>query len=236
MKNSFNKALIIIALSICVAVSIYFLLKNELDVTSDNIHSIYVGDIPNADEARRAIESNIEKFKKEAEIEKTRLPKQPITNLSEIEDSGMIQLDSKLFINAEAVLNPKEIQIDYTLKEVKLCGEIYKSKQIIMRDVDFIQRLSEILLEDQGVNDWFCSNLLSKSDITGGIIYPGEEIRISLFIDKNGTSYDYGISLGKGLALLDRGLPYSFDNGSGGYISTDTNMFAIGGLGFKFIK
>lgn len=227
MENSFNKVLIFIALSICVAVSIYFLLKNELDVTSNNISNINVVDISNTNEAKSVIESD---------IEKTRPPKQPITNLSEIENSGMIQLDSKLYLSEGTYLDPKEIQIDYTLKEVKLCGEIYKSKQIIMRDVDFIQRLSEILLEDQGVNDWFCSNLLSGSEATGGIISAGEEIRISLFIDKNGTSYDYGISLGKGLVLLDRGLPYRFYNGSGGYISTDTNMFAIGGLGFKFIK
>lgn len=240
MINKKDKLLISIILlsSVVISLCIYFLpYKKEVYVTSNDIHSIYVGDIPNADEVKRVIEGNIEKFKKEAEIEKTRPPRQPITNLSEIEgdDSGMIQLDSKLLVNQWATLDPEEIRIDYALKDVGLCNEVYKTKQIIIGEVDIIQRLSEILAEDQELSNEYCEGLFSHSELTGGAIKPGDEIRIHLHYIFH--TYYYEVDLGVGLANILSGNTPNFLGGSSREVaSSPDNLFTVYGHSYKLNK
>lgn len=253
MINKTNKLLILIILTSSVVISscIYFLSSNkEVDVTlSKNVHSINVGNTPNADEVKRVIESNIEKkIREEAERKKylEENPPIPVTDLSQVKMDYMYisDVDPKLYVGIkevdiqENVLDPTKIKVIYNLKDVILCGETYKSKQIIIGGIDIIQKLSEILSKDQEVNDQFCKNLTIDTQYTGGMIKPGEEITVTLY-KSFGASYDYEVSLGKGIAIISdvyKEPPYDFYGGTGGFVLVDKNMFTVQDHAYKLDK
>lgn len=250
MTNKTNKLLILIILlsSVVISLCIYFFSSNkEVDINL-NKYSINVGDAPNADEVKRVIEGNIEKkIRDEAERKKylEENPLIPITDLSQIKMDYMYisDVDPKLYVGMkevdiqESVLDPKKIKVIYDLKNVVLCGETYKSKQIIVGGIDIIQRLSEILSKDSEVNDEFCNYLTVDTQYTGGIIKPGEEIRINLYKTTFGAGYDYEVSLGVGIANILSDIykepPYDFYGGIGGLVSVDKNIFTISGYRYK---
>jgi len=126
-------------------------------------------------------------------------PLTPIINLSEIENSGMVEFDSKLYLSEGTYLDPKEIQIINDLKDIALCGETYRTKQIIKNNVDIIQRFAEILNKDKEKMGWYCERWTTSAMITGGKINSGEEIRIFLARDVIG----YGNALPVDVNLVD---------------------------------
>ncbi len=126
-------------------------------------------------------------------------------------------VDEKLHIEKGLQLDPARIEIVKRLKNVSLCGEIYKSKQVFIDRVDIVQRTAELLKKDPQKEKWFCENLVGRASNLGGKILPGEEIHIMLI--GNGRSVRF--SLGKGLINLHSGLPHSWELGFGVDISDD---------------
>ncbi len=227
MKSTKLYILIALLLTIVASVSYYlYQIKKENDL----MNSIYVGDIPNADEIKKIIRNNIKTSTEQHKImaEDSKIPPKPITDFSEI-DTNAIEIDPKLYTNKEAVLNTKELKIDYDLKEATFCGEVYKAKQIIIDGVDITQRLSEILLEDKDRNNSFCEQSMSSAKNTGGVIDPGEEVRLVLYTGEEGDNYEYGISFGRGLTDLSKNKfpPYSLEFGFGIYILVEKNIFSV---------
>lgn len=153
-------------------------------------------------------------------------PPAPVTNLSKLEFEDfdkIVELDPKLYVDKDFIFNTHSIKIISDLRDVTLCGETYKTKQAILNGVDIIQRFSEIVEKAE-----YCDTLLWEADKTGGLIKPGEEIRISFRYSDEVTSH-YFISLGIGLTDIgsDQHPPYDFFYGLGGAV--DQSFIRIGG-------
>ncbi len=215
MKKCVSYILILLLVFLCVISLLLYLYQEKQE--NDHIQNIDLNSV---------VKTSID--------EANNRPLTPIINLSEIENSGMIQLDHKLYISEKTIFDPEKIKIIYDLKDVTLCGETYRSKQIIVREVDIVQRLSEILLEDKKISDWFCVMILSRADETGGVVKPGEEIMLSLRNDNE--YYGFTLSLGVGLADLYNSLPYTLNTGFGGTIDTKKNIISIGYIHYPLRK
>lgn len=114
--------------------------------------------------------------------------------------------DPKLHIYEDIELDPEIITINYELKDITLCGRVYKTKQIFIDEVDVVQRLVQLLNADAQKNDWYCGILKTKTEgytkKNNGALPAGEEIHV--FIDKNGADYSFAPHIG---ISIDRSRP-----------------------------
>jgi hypothetical protein len=111
----------------------------------------------------------------------------------------VLEIDPKLHISKEVTLDPKIITINKELKDVALCGNTYKTKQVLIDGVDVVQRLSQFLATDQEKNDWYCKMLiewtqLSSTPAMNDLLSPGEEIHI--YIATDGRHYSFAPHIG----------------------------------------
>ena len=180
MKKCVSYILILLLVFLCVISLLLYLYQEKQE--NDHIQNIDLNSV---------VKTSID--------EANNRPLTPIINLSEIENSGMVELDSKLYLSEGTYLDPKEIQIINDLKYITLCGETYRTKQIIKNNFDIIQRFAEILNKDKEKMDWYCERWAASAMITGGKINSGEEIRIFLARDVIG----YGNALPVDVNLVD---------------------------------
>ncbi len=110
------------------------------------------------------------------------------------QESSYIEPDPKLHISKEVTLDPEIITINDELKDITLCGNTYKTKQVVIGDVDAVQRLAQLLATDPGMNDWYCSILKIKVTGTNSILPAGEEVHI--IINQNGANYAFALYIG----------------------------------------
>jgi hypothetical protein len=148
--------------------------------------------------------------------------------------SPYIDLDPKLHIAREITLDPEIITINYELKDVALCGETYKTKQVIIDGVDVVQRYSAIMIDEKEKRDWFCEMLVSGTRNAGGSITPEEEIHITIGREEEG--YTISISLGAGLIDVRSGTPHSWLGGMGGVVSPERNAIITRGGVFGTLR
>jgi hypothetical protein len=180
----------------------------------------------------------VEKVTQNSQIEITKVSEnqdtastsQQADGVPEVSPSPYVDLDPKLHIMKGVVLDPNIVQINYELKDLKLCGGTYKAKQVIIDGVDVVQRLSQLLLEKQKTNDWFCEILKSDAKRSGGMITEGEEINVSI----DGTAHgnlSYRVSLGVSMIDYTSVKPYSMVFGFGGTAIPQKNgIFGIDGF------
>jgi hypothetical protein len=118
-------------------------------------------------------------------------------NLQNGDDQGespYTEPDPKLHISKEVTLDPKIITINNELKDITLCGNTYKTKQVVIDGVDAVQRLAQLLTKDQEMNDWYCDILKIKVTGANSVLPAGEEVHI--IINQNGANYAFALYIG----------------------------------------
>jgi hypothetical protein len=117
-------------------------------------------------------------------------------------NSPYIDLDPKLHVDKSITLDPEVVTINYELKDVMLCGETYKAKQVMIDGVDVVQRVAELLASAPSASSTdICEIVLNREvEKFGGWIGSGAELHIVITKDLNDPDYIFGIAVSKFLS------------------------------------
>ena len=149
-------------------------------------------------------------------------------------NSPYIDLDPKLHVDKSITLDPEVVTIQYELKEVTLCGETYKAKQVMIDGVDVVQRVAELLASAPSASSTdICKILLDREvEKFGGWIGSGAELHIVISkSDVDNPDYEIYISLNNLLYDSSSGYGeagYSWNPGMHVLVSESRNMIHFG--------
>jgi hypothetical protein len=120
------------------------------------------------------------------------------------------------------------IQIKNGLKKVDLCGDTYLSKQIVVDDIDVVQKVARIVVSlDKEKQQNFCESL-ERIQEGCRLIPSDDEIHIAIFKEETGF-YGFGLSLCDSKVDSSSGLVYKWPGSDSVIIFPPKNKIEISG-------